>query len=91
MFYLVAYDIPDDPRRNRLARVLKDFGVRVQYSVFECLLDEQLLERMVTRIRDLLEESKDQVRIYQLCGACEKTVQILGEGEITKDPEVYIV
>ena len=60
MFYLVAYDIPDDPRRNRLARVLKDFGARVQYSVFECLLDEQLLERMVTRIRDLLEESEDQ-------------------------------
>jgi CRISPR-associated protein Cas2 len=43
MFYLVSYDIPDDRRRTRLAKLLKDYGGRVQYSVFECLLNQELL------------------------------------------------
>lgn len=30
MRYLVSYDIPDDQRRNRLAKTLLDFGDRVQ-------------------------------------------------------------
>src|SRR6185436_13646804 len=40
MLILVSYDIPDDRRRTKLANALKDFGERVQYSVFEFLLDE---------------------------------------------------
>jgi CRISPR-associated protein Cas2 len=41
MLILVSYDVPDDRRRTRLAHALKDFGERVQYSVFECRLDER--------------------------------------------------
>ena len=33
MHYTVAYDITDDKRRNRVAKILKDFGTRIQYSV----------------------------------------------------------
>lgn len=43
MFYLVSYDIPETRRRTKLAKILEDFGDRVQYSVFECILDEKLL------------------------------------------------
>lgn len=32
--YLIAYDIPDDKRRTRLAKLLERYGDRVQYSVF---------------------------------------------------------
>ena len=33
--YAVAYDIPDDTRRVKLANLLKSYGERVQLSVFE--------------------------------------------------------
>ena len=39
MFYLVTYDITDDQRRTKVAKILEDFGDRVQYSVFEMILD----------------------------------------------------
>ena len=44
MFVLVTYDVDthnsDGARRLRhVARVCKDYGQRVQYSVFECLVD----------------------------------------------------
>ena len=35
MLYLVSYDISDDGRRRQAMEALKDFGRRVQYSVFE--------------------------------------------------------
>ena len=34
MLTVVSYDVRDDRRRTRLAHALKDFGERVQYSVF---------------------------------------------------------
>jgi CRISPR-associated endonuclease Cas2 len=48
---LVSYDIPDDRRRTKLAHTLKDFGQRVQYSVFECLLTaDQVAHLELTRL-----------------------------------------
>ncbi len=41
--YLVSYDICDPKRLRRVARALEGFGVRLQYSVFECPLDDMRL------------------------------------------------
>jgi CRISPR-associated protein Cas2 len=91
MFYLVSYDIPDDRRRTRLAKTIKDFGDRVQYSVFECNLDGNLLDEMISRIEKTVDQNEDSVRIYALCAACERVIQIIGTGEVTKDRDVYIL
>ena len=91
MFYLVSYDIPDDRRRVRLAKALLDFGRRVQYSVFECLLDRDLLVQMTDRIEGIIDEVDDSVRIYGLCAGCEKMIRVMGTGEVSKDEEVYIL
>ena len=47
---LVSYDIPDDKRRTKFAKIFEDFGDRVQYSVFECILDSMHLNSMIARI-----------------------------------------
>lgn len=91
MRYLVSYDIPDDRRRTRLARTLKDFGDRVQFSVFECLLDAALLAAMKERITAIVNEEEDSVRIYAMCAGCEKAIAIIGQGEVTIDKDVYIL
>lgn len=91
MFYLVSYDITDDRRRTRLAKTIKDFGDRVQYSVFECNLEGNLLDKMIDRIEKIIDQKEDSVRIYALCGACERVIRIIGTGEITRDQDVYIL
>ena len=91
MLYLVSYDIPDDRRRTKLAKALKDFGDRVQYSVFECLLDKELLEKMTARIRRIILDTEDSVRIYSLCAGCEKAIVLIGQGTVTEDKDVYIL
>jgi CRISPR-associated protein Cas2 len=91
MLYLVSYDISDDRRRTKLAKKLKDFGDRVHYSVFECLLDPVLLDKMVTTITGIVDEEHDSVRIYALCANCEKAVEIIGTGELTENKDIYVV
>ena len=41
MFYLVCYDIVSDRRRNKVSKLLEAYGLRVQKSVFECVLDDK--------------------------------------------------
>lgn len=92
MFYLVAYDIADDQRRTKVAKILEDFGDRVQYSVFEMQLErpEQLVA-MQSRLAKAIDRETDSVRIYFLCQSCRAKVVIHGQGKVYKDEEVYIV
>lgn len=91
MFYVVSYDIPDDKRRNAVAKTLLDFGARVQYSVFECIMDDGLLQELINKLSRIIVEEKDKIRIYDLCSKCEEHITVLGNGEVTKDKEVYIL
>jgi CRISPR-associated protein Cas2 len=91
MLIVVSYDVPSDRRRTRLAHTLKDFGERVQYSVFECRLEEGALDRLRNRIDALIDPEEDRVRIYRLCRECIEKVEIRGSGKLTEDPEIYVL
>lgn len=78
MFIVVAYDIPNDRRRGKVARALTDFGTRVQYSVFECRLDGEEIQKMLGRIGKLIDGEQDRLRVYRLCSECEDRVQVVG-------------
>lgn len=90
MFYIVSYDIPDDRKRTRVAKTMLNYGSRVQYSVFECIMDDKLLEKMTAKLKKLVSD-EDSIRIYALCAKCEKVVAVFGRGEITKDETVFII
>lgn len=91
MFIVISYDIADDSRRNNVARVLKDYATRVQFSVFEGNLDEQILERMTKELIQRINHAEDNVRIYHLCGRCHELIQVFGSGKVTQDEDVYVV
>ena len=55
--YIVTYDIACDKERGRVADVLQGFGVRAQYSVFECRLTRGMKERMVRALTELAVET----------------------------------
>jgi CRISPR-associated protein Cas2 len=88
---VVSYDVPDDRRRTRLAHMLKDFGVRVQYSVFECLLEADQVDRLRERVTKLIDAGKDSVRLYRFCLDCGSKVELHGQGKVTEDPEVGVL
>ncbi|PWH18352.1 MAG: CRISPR-associated endonuclease Cas2 [Ardenticatenia bacterium] len=92
MFILVSYDIPDDRRRVRLAKVLQDYGERVQYSVFECDLTQKQLQQMVREVRQVISDEQDSVRVYLLCRECVGRIQAFGRAKLPdEEPLVFIV
>lgn len=90
-FILVSYDIPDDKRRNMVCKTLKDYGERVQYSVFECLVNKEVARKMIERLLRIIKKEEDSLRIYHLCDSCHKKVNIYGLGRLIEDEEVYII
>lgn len=91
MLYIVCYDISNDRTRDHMSDRLLDFGVRIQESVFECLLDDQLYQRLLEGIGKTPLGPDDKVRVYRLCSYCVDTVQIYGKGEMVQDPDFYLV
>ena len=66
MFYVVSYDIADDRRRNAVAKILEDFGTRVQESVFDCLLEEIALLDLKERLGAVMDRDLDSIRLPDL-------------------------
>ena len=91
-FYLVCYDVVKDTRRNRVAKLLKGYGLRVQKSVFECLLSDDQLALLKTRIDRTLEPKEDQVRFYPMSGHTRRKVLVMGmQPDRVIDDDVFIV
>jgi CRISPR-associated protein Cas2 len=69
MTVVVAYDVStvQAAGRRRLARVAqacKDYGVRVQKSVFECQLGQAEWARLRDRLLSEYKEDEDSLRFY---------------------------
>ncbi len=91
MLYVISYDVSEDPRRQQVAEALKDYGRRVQFSVFECDLDEQALAELTGRLDRLVEPETDSCRIYRICAGCAEQVRILGRGDRYREAKWVIV
>lgn len=71
MMVLVTYDVSlndsSGPRRLRqLAKICLDYGVRVQYSVFECEIDPTQWVRFRDQLLHTYDPAVDSLRFYRL-------------------------
>lgn len=91
MLYVITYDIPDDRRRNQLAKALKGYGTRVQYSVFEAHLNKAEFEELKHAVIGVIDSSEDSVRYYALCNACVGRIEVPAVGDVTSEPKTIVV
>lgn len=88
--YLVCYDISDNGARARMACTLLDFGLRIQESVFQCLLTEDRFDHLMTHVRAVRLQPTDRVRVYRLCRRCQSTGIVFGAVP-AREPDFYLV
>ena len=91
MFVMISYDVVDDKKRLKLMKFLKDYGDRVQKSVFECNLSSKTYETVKAGIEKIINKKKDRVRYYRICKGCIDKVEISGWGEITAEEEFMVI
>ena len=61
----MVYDITANGERRRVEKVLKDFGFRIQKSVFECRMDRRAKEELIEKLKKLSLKT-GFVKIYRL-------------------------
>jgi CRISPR-associated protein Cas2 len=91
MLTLVAYDITNDKRLRRVAQLCEDHGVRVQYSVFECRLDEDEFTTFWLRLLDLIDESEDRLVAYKIDARCARDTLTAGTMVCSEKVVCYLV
>ena len=64
--YLVSYDIANAKRLRRVAKTLESYGTRLQFSVFECPLDDTRLAQAKAALAAIINADHDQVLFVSL-------------------------
>jgi len=87
---LVSYDVAEDEggkrRLRRVSGICQGYGRRVQYSVFECLLDPAQWASLRARLVAEIIEEYDSLRFYFLGANWRRRVEHVGAKGVP-DPE----
>lgn len=88
MFVIVSYDVSTEGsgqrRLRRVARACQDYGQRVQYSIFECMVDPAQWTVLRQRLLDEIDPEKDSLRFYYLGSNWRRRIEHIG---VKKSPE----
>ena len=75
----VLYDISDDRKRNRIAKLCKATGLeRVQKSAFLGKLPVNRIDELALRCKDIIDADTDSVYLFPLCPEDFRRVKTLG-------------
>lgn len=91
MMVLVTYDVntetPEGRRRLRkVAKICVNHGQRVQYSVFECLVDNAQWTALRAKLVDRIDPENDSLRFYFMGNNWREKMEHLGAKK-SYDPE----
>lgn len=95
MDILVSYDVNTETRDGRkrlrhIAKLCQGFGQRVQFSVFECRVNDAQFETLRDRLIKVMNTNEDSLRIYRLRQPREEYLEVYGIDRYTnfEDPLV---
>lgn len=82
MTYFICYDIADPKRLSKVAKTLENFGLRVQYSFFQCEMEADILNVLLDRLLMIIDVKEDSLRVYPICEDCLRKTSVVGNGNI---------
>ncbi len=83
MMVLITYDVNTtthlgQKRLRKVAKACEDYGLRVQNSVFECLLDPAQLAALKKTLLEVIDKNYDSLRFYSLGKNWQRKVEHFG-------------
>lgn len=88
---LVSYDIRDEKRLRKVAKLLQGYGTRLQYSVFRCHLSDRDLERLRWELTRIMTK-EDDLLVVSLCNSCVARVRATNpDGQWPEEPPGFII
>lgn len=95
MMILISYDVntQDAAGKKRLRRIAKhceNWGQRVQFSVFECLMDPAQWAALRAKLAESMDMEKDSLRFYYLGANWKNRVEHIGT-KAAYDPQGTLI
>jgi CRISPR-associated protein Cas2 len=95
MLVLVCYDVnTEDPegrtRLRRISRQCENWGQRVQFSVFECLVEPAQWANLRAALLEIMDGEKDSLRFYFLGANWRRRLEYVGVKK-SFDPEETLI
>lgn len=88
----MAYDVTSNRRRRHLAKLLEQYGVRVQKSAFEARLTVRERETLVRAAERIIDTDCDRFTIYPVAKPQERGVVHLGPARpAVSNPDYYLI
>lgn len=92
MLPLIAYDIAETKRWRRICETCEDYGVRIQYSLFECWLEDAVFLDLWARLQQLIDPEEDRLVAYTLDAAAARKRRTAGDTmHCTEKANWYVV
>lgn len=84
MMLVVTYDVntmeaAGAKRLRKVAKICEKYGVRVQNSVFEVLVDAAQLVALKSLLSDVIDKENDSVRFYRLGNSYQHKIEVMGK------------
>ena len=89
MYVLIMFDITNDKKRRKAVRLLESVGVRVQWSVFECLMTVKQVNRLKDKLGKII-ASTDKVHYFPLCNKDVAARKADGTAEVMYFPQFTV-
>lgn len=88
VFVLIIYDIVENAKRVKLAKMLQGYGFRVQKSAFEAMLTKKKYEKMISELERFVKK-EDSIRVYKFFGKGQ--LKVLGKQIDNTQEDVIVV
>ena len=96
MLVLITYDVvtktsAGQKRLRKVAKVCENYGMRVQNSVFECVVDATQFKELKLKLSEIIDQHEDSLRFYALGNNYKSKVEHVGAKDTIKVDETIIL
>lgn len=96
MMVIVSYDVSTKTesgkkRLKKVAEICLNYGIRAQYSVFECLVEPGQWERMKNELLSIVNTEEDNIRFYYLGSNWKRRLENFGKQKNFEIDEPFII
>ena len=81
---MFCYDISNPKKLRKVAKILENYGMRIQKSFFQCDMDKDNMDELKNKLLKVINKRKDSLFIYPLCEDCSSKAIKDGHGDIIK-------
>jgi CRISPR-associated protein Cas2 len=90
LFVVVAYDISNTRKRTKVSKILEQYGVRINRSVFECMFTKDQFDRIKKELKAKINSKTDVLVFYVLCINCYSKLKRFPDQKTNTDQIVTV-